>query len=104
MHLSSYFQQKPVLRWLLEVQNWGSHSFPCRSQLLSTTVLVLYLPLELLSLQAVLFFFCIVSSSAVAADLSAANLHGHLSADARMLHTTSLHSASAHGNIFNESK
>ena len=39
MRLSCYFQQKPVLRWLLEVRKWGSHSFSFRSLLLSTTVL-----------------------------------------------------------------
>ena len=41
MHLSWYFQQKPVLRWLLDLKckNCGTHSFPCQSLLLSTTVL-----------------------------------------------------------------
>ena len=36
MYLSRYFWQKPVLRWLPEVQKLGSHSFPCVSLLLST--------------------------------------------------------------------
>ena len=58
---------------------------------------VLYLPLEPI-LQAVLYCFCTVSSSTVVADLSS-NLHVDLSADTRMLHTTSLHTASAHGHI-----
>ena len=58
---------------------------------------MLYLPLEPI-LQAVLYFFCTVSSSTVAANLSA-NLHVDLSADTRMLHTTSLHSASPDGGI-----
>ena len=59
---------------------------------------VLYLPLEPI-LQAVLYFFCTVSSSTVAADLSA-NLHVDLSADTCVLHATSLNSASAYGSIF----
>ena len=36
MHSSWYFQQKSGC-W--KCKNWGSHRFPCRSLLLSTTVL-----------------------------------------------------------------
>ena len=64
---------------------------------------VLYLPLEPI-LQAVLYYFCSVSSSTVAADVSG-ELHLELSAaKPNMSLTTSLHSASAHSDIFNESK
>ena len=39
MHFSWYFQQKSVLGGCWRCENWGSHSFPYRSLLLSTTVL-----------------------------------------------------------------
>ena len=39
MHFSWYFQQKSVLSGCWRCENCGSHSFPYRSLLLSTTVL-----------------------------------------------------------------
>ena len=39
MHFSWYFQQKFILSGCWRCENWGNHSFPYRSLLLSTTVL-----------------------------------------------------------------
>ena len=39
MVVSWYFQKKLVLRWLLKIVKFGEDRFPCKSLLLSTTVL-----------------------------------------------------------------
>ena len=39
MHLSWYFQLRTLIRWLFEVWKSRSHSFPCQSLLLGTTIL-----------------------------------------------------------------